>query len=65
MEISPAYVDVAIGRWEGLTGLEAVHDKTGLTFAEMRVKRVEGQEPLGDESAEPSTTSMTVTEEDF
>lgn len=33
IEISPAYCDVAVGRWEKLTGLEAVHQATGLTFA--------------------------------
>ena len=65
VEISPAYVDVAIGRWERLTGLEAVHHATGRTFAEMKVMRAGGQELLVDEPAEPSTTSMTVSEEDF
>lgn len=35
MEISPAYVDVAIRRWEKLTGLDAVHSETGMTFAEL------------------------------
>ncbi len=39
IEISPAYVDVAIARWEKLTGLEAVHEETGLTFAELRQRR--------------------------
>ncbi|CUJ83038.1 Modification methylase DpnIIB [Ruegeria denitrificans] len=42
IEISPAYVDVAIGRWEKLTGLEAVHEETGLTFAELRQSRQAG-----------------------
>lgn len=38
-EISPAYVDVAIRRWQGLTGFEAIHEQSGLSFeavAEMR-----------------------------
>ncbi|NJN05379.1 MAG: site-specific DNA-methyltransferase, partial [Rhodobacteraceae bacterium] len=39
IEISPAYVDVAIGRWEEMTGLEAVHEETGLTCAELRQSR--------------------------
>ena len=39
IEISPAYVDVAIARWEKLTGLEAVHEETGLTFAVLRQRR--------------------------
>lgn len=42
IEISPAYVDVAIGRWERLTGLEAVHAETGLTFAELQDVRGPG-----------------------
>ena len=33
IEIFPAYVDVAIRRWETLTGLEAVHEASGQTFA--------------------------------
>ncbi|MCV2866830.1 site-specific DNA-methyltransferase [Albidovulum sediminicola] len=39
LEISPAYVDVAVGRWEEMTGLEAIHEATGLTFAQMRQAR--------------------------
>ena len=34
VEFSPAYVDVAIRRWEALTGGEAIHDASGMTFAE-------------------------------
>lgn len=33
IEIAPAYVDVAIRRWEKMTGREAVHRETGATFA--------------------------------
>lgn len=33
IEISPAYVDVAIRRWEALTGGEAIHEASGMTFA--------------------------------
>lgn len=32
-EISPAYVDVAIRRWEALTGRDAIHEASGQTFA--------------------------------
>ncbi|MDI3338874.1 DNA methyltransferase [Defluviimonas aestuarii] len=39
IEISPAYVDVAIGRWQTMTGLDAVHDETGLTFAALQQVR--------------------------
>lgn len=32
MEISPAYVDVAIERWQAETGREAILDAQGATF---------------------------------
>jgi DNA modification methylase len=64
LEISPAYVDVAIGRWEKLTGLKAIHHGTGLTFAELRAARgqaeVEGR-AVRAAPAKPGTAS----EEDF
>lgn len=34
IEIEPIYVDVAVRRWQKLTGKEAVHDATGKTWAE-------------------------------
>jgi DNA modification methylase len=34
MELSPAFVDVAVRRWEMATGREAVLDGSGQTFAE-------------------------------
>lgn len=34
MELSPAYVDVAVKRWQEFTGEQAVHGETGKTFAE-------------------------------
>lgn len=34
IELNPAYVDVAIKRWQDFTGLAAVHAETGKTFAE-------------------------------
>ena len=36
MEISPAYVDVIITRWQNFTGQKAVHAETGKTFDEMK-----------------------------
>jgi hypothetical protein len=36
MELSPAYVDVIISRWQTFTGTQAVHAETGKTFEEMR-----------------------------
>lgn len=33
LEICPAYVDVTIRRWHELSGLEAIHDASGETYA--------------------------------
>lgn len=35
MELNPAYVDLTIRRWQGMTGDVAVHADNGLTFSEM------------------------------
>ena len=37
IELDPAYVDVAIQRWEAITGKEAVHAGSGKTFAQMTI----------------------------
>lgn len=34
IELDPRYVDVTIRRWQDLTGQDAIHAETGLTFAE-------------------------------
>jgi DNA modification methylase len=39
MEISPAFVDVAVRRWEQATGKQAVLDGDGRTFAEIAAER--------------------------
>lgn len=39
LEISPAYVDLAIRRWQDMTGEAVVHTETGRTFAELSVQR--------------------------
>lgn len=39
IEIDPIYVDVAVGRWERITGQTARHAETDETFAEMRNER--------------------------
>jgi DNA modification methylase len=36
IELNPAYVDVAVERWQNYTGLTAVHEETGKTFEEMK-----------------------------
>jgi DNA modification methylase len=40
MEISPAYVDVAVERWQADTGRDAILDGDGRTFAEVKVERL-------------------------
>ena len=43
IELNPAYVDVAVTRWQDFTGKAAVHAETGATFADVRAQRaVEG-----------------------
>ncbi|MDH5528422.1 MAG: site-specific DNA-methyltransferase [Paracoccaceae bacterium] len=39
LEISPAYVDVTIARWEQMTGEEAIHADSGLTFRQVQKQR--------------------------
>jgi len=39
IEISPQYVDVAVRRWEKLTGKQAVLESTGRTFTETADER--------------------------
>jgi DNA modification methylase len=53
MEISPAYVDVAIERWQADTGREAILDGDERTFAQVRTER------LGDGAVSPPDTSDT------
>jgi DNA modification methylase len=43
VELNPAYVDLAITRWQDFTGNVALHADTGATFADVRAQRaVEG-----------------------
>ena len=46
MEISPAYVDVAVERWQAETGKEAILDGDGRTFGQVQAER------LGDSRTE-------------
>ena len=50
MEISPAYVDVAVERWQAETGRDAILDGDGRTFAEVRTER------LGDDAGARADT---------
>ena len=49
MEISPAYVDVAVERWQAETGRDAILDADGRTFASVKAER------LGDKADAPAT----------
>jgi DNA modification methylase len=40
IELNPAYVDVAIERWQQFTGANAVLAETGETFADLKAKRL-------------------------
>jgi len=40
MEISPAYVDVAVERWQAETGRDAILEGDGRTFAEVKAERL-------------------------
>jgi DNA modification methylase len=40
IELNPAYVDVAIERWQQLTGDTAVLTDTGETYAELKASRL-------------------------
>lgn len=45
MEIDPAYVDVAVRRWQAFTGHDATQDRTGRTFTEVASSRRTGGAP--------------------
>ena len=49
MEISPAYVDVAVERWQYASGRDATLDGDGRCFADVRAERHGAQE--GDANA--------------
>lgn len=40
MEISPAYIDVAVERWQAETGRDAILDGDGRTFAQVKTERL-------------------------
>jgi DNA modification methylase len=43
VELDPLYVDVAIRRWEHLTGGQALHTASGRTFAEVEADRTQSE----------------------
>ncbi len=56
MEISPAYVDVAIERWQAATGKDAILDSDGKTFTTVKTERLAdlpAEDPRPDDTAKP------------
>ncbi|RYD53741.1 MAG: site-specific DNA-methyltransferase [Verrucomicrobiaceae bacterium] len=49
IELSPAYVDVAVMRWQAFTGQEATLEDDGRSFAEVTAERTEGHSTSTDE----------------
>lgn len=43
IELDPGYVDVAVARWEEMTGKHAILEATGLSFLEVKAERAEGE----------------------
>jgi hypothetical protein len=52
MEISPAYVDVAVERWQAETGRDAILDADGRSFAAVKTERLGAD---ADADAEPAS----------
>ena len=50
MEISPAYIDVAVERWQADTGRDAVLEGDGRTFAQVKTERL-GESDTRDDAA--------------
>ena len=68
IELSPAYVDVAVTRWEQFTGSTAINEETGASFTDMRAKRVgkdngsASQDASGKDDKTAETPSRTPSE---
>ena len=56
LEMEPKYVDVAIERFEQLTGEQATHAESGLTFSQMRDWREIEGEPESDAANDNGNT---------
>lgn len=57
VEISPAYVDVAVKRWQNFTGKQAILDGDGRTFAEVEQGRRIGDRKDGSTAEAASAAS--------
>jgi hypothetical protein len=56
MEISPAYIDVAVERWQAETGCDAILDEDGRTFAQVRTERL-ADAPAAPEETQPEAAA--------
>jgi DNA modification methylase len=56
MEISPAYIDVAVERWQADAGRDAILDGDGRTFAQVRTERL-GDAPAAPEESQPEAAA--------
>ena len=54
IELNPAYVDVAVTRWQDFTGSAAVHEETGATFAVIGAQRVAAARRWNGQALPPS-----------
>ena len=55
IELEPKYVDVAIARFEKMTGKQAIHAATGLTFSELKKQRQQTSFALALPAPGPNT----------
>ena len=58
MELDPAYVDVAVGRWEAFSGGQAVLDGDGRSFAEIRAERLGAEAGANAEEDAPASPEL-------
>jgi 16S rRNA G966 N2-methylase RsmD len=56
IEIEPRYVDIALKRLADHAGLDAVHDETGLTFAEIEAQRASAIETMPKDRTDAEAT---------
>ena len=54
MEISPAYIDVAVERWQSDTGRDAILDGDGRTFAAVKAERLVDAPAAPETNLEPA-----------
>lgn len=54
VELNPAYVDVAVERWQAFTGRDAIHEATGQTFAQVKAGQSAGSD-MSSIATEPPT----------